>query len=208
MKPVPETVSPRAPDPAFREPVGQVLPVIGERRILTDTGIFTVEELDLTFANGATRRYQRILGGDLPSVLIVPWLGEELVLIHEYSSGSNRYELTFPKGRVDPGEITLEAANRELREECGFAARQLRDIAALSLAPAYIQHQTRVVIAEELYPSPLMGDEPEPLEVQTWPLTRLDALLADPRFTEGRCVAALWLALRQRPSFSMRQCHA
>ena len=54
-----------------------------------------------------------------------------------------------------------------------------------------------------LYPSPLVGDEPEPLDVIEWPLYAVNELLEQPDFTEARSVAALFLAkeyLQHAPS--------
>ncbi|VEI48947.1 adenosine nucleotide hydrolase NudE [Actinobacillus equuli] len=48
-----------------------------------------------------------------------------------------------------------------------------------------------VFIAQDLYPSKLEGDEPEPLEVVRVPLAKIDELLADPNFAESRNLAAL-----------------
>jgi ADP-ribose diphosphatase len=50
-----------------------------------------------------------------------------------------------------------------------------------------------VVLARELYPERLCGDEPEPLEVVPWPLSRLSALLAHPECSEARSIAALFM---------------
>ncbi len=51
-----------------------------------------------------------------------------------------------------------------------------------------------VMLARDLYPESLPGDEPEPPEVVSWPLARLDELLAAPEFTEARAIAALSVA--------------
>lgn len=171
-------------------------PKILERRQVAQTRLFRVEQIDLEFANGERRTYERIPGGR-DSVLIVPLLdAETLLLIREYGAGSERYELGFPKGVIEPGEEVLAAANRELQEEVGYGARALRAIDRVSLVPGYIAHHSRIVLAEDLYPSRLEGDEPEPIEVVPWSLHDLDGLLAREDFNEARSIAALFLALR------------
>jgi ADP-ribose diphosphatase len=82
----------------------------------------------------------------------------------------HRYELGLVKGRIDRGESVLEAAQRELKEEAGFGAHKLTVLRAMSLAPTYMSHQTWLVLAEDLYPERLPGDEPEELEVVPWKL--------------------------------------
>jgi ADP-ribose diphosphatase len=50
-----------------------------------------------------------------------------------------------------------------------------------------------LVIARDLYPSKLEGDEPEPLEVVRYPLADIDELITQADFHEGRAIAALYL---------------
>jgi ADP-ribose diphosphatase len=171
-------------------------PTVLARRLLAQTRIFRIEGVDLVFANGARRTFERILGG-ASSVMVAPLRDDGTILLtREYATGTDRYELGFPKGIVEPGEDPLIAANRELQEEVGYAARDLRLLQTLSLAPAYIQHQTQLVLARGLFPSAAPGDEPEPIEVVPWPLADLDGLLVRDDFSEARSIAALFLVRR------------
>ena len=170
-------------------------PRILSRRIAARTRIFQVEAVDLEFANGQRRQYERLLSG-ASSVLVVPLQGETLLLTREYATGFDRYELGFPKGVVDPGEEPAAAANRELQEEVGYAARRIDHLQTVSLAPGYIQHVTHIHLARDLYEQRAQGDEPEPVEVVPWPLAEAEALLTHPEFSEARAIAALWLLRR------------
>jgi ADP-ribose diphosphatase len=171
-------------------------PEILDRRPAARSRIFHIEAVDLRFSNGATRTYERILGSR-DSVMMLPLRDDAtLLLVREYAAGSDAYELGFPKGVVEDGESVLDAANRELREEVGHGARDLRILHRCSLVPGYIQHATQIVLARDLYPSRALGDEPEPIEVVPWPLHDIDGLLARPDFTEARGIAALFLLER------------
>lgn len=169
-------------------------PVIRSRRAIKDTGIFRIEEMNLAFANGETRVYQRLLGSSQGAVMVVPLLDEETVLlIREYCAGMNRYELGFLKGRIESGEDLLDAANREMQEEVGYAASRLDLIRSVTVAPGYLFHKTHIVLARGLYPKQLPGDEPEPIEVIPWKLNDLDSLLLRDDFTESRSITAFYL---------------
>jgi len=171
------------------------LPTIHARRERRPADLFKVEQLDLEFSNGERRVYERLVSRGLGAVIIVAMPDDETVLlIREYACGVNRYELGLPKGRLERGESLLEGANRELQEECGFAARSLDDIGHLTLAPGYMSHVTHVILARDLYPSRLPGDEPEELEVIRWSLKDLWSLVQRPDCTEGRTIAALYMA--------------
>jgi ADP-ribose diphosphatase len=170
------------------------LPTILSQKMIAKTRLFHVEALELRFSNGQYRQYERLLGGERGSVLVVPMLDEHtIILIREYSAGSQDYQLGLPKGRMEAGEDPLQAANREIREEIGYAARELRLIKTFTIAPAYIRHQTHVILAQDLYPDSQPGDEPEPIEVVPWHLSDWDELIAQPDLTEARSIAALYL---------------
>lgn len=171
-------------------------PKILDRRIVAQSRLFRVEEVDLEFANGARRTFERV-PGSVDSVMIVPILdAETFLLIREYGAGSDRYELGFPKGVVEAAEDPLAAADREIQEEIGYGARDLRIIKRVSLVPGYIEHHSLIVLARDLYPSSLPGDEPEPIEVVPWRLDQIDELVARDDFDEARSIAALFVALQ------------
>ena len=180
------------PEPKKKKP--EILGI----RTVARSRLFQVEEVDLRFANGTEVRYERLRSSGRGAVLVVPMLDEDTVLlIREYAAGVDRYELGLPKGLMEAGEEITEAANREMMEEVGFGARQLRHITSLSVAPGYLGHTTHVVLAEALYPRSLPGDEPEEIEVVPWRLSRLHELLLRDDFTEARSIAALFM-VRER----------
>ena len=169
-------------------------PRIVERRTVARTRLFHVEQMDLEFTNGSVAQYERILGSTDGAVLVVPLLDDETVLlIREYAAGVHRYELGLPKGKVEAGEALLEAADREIKEEVGYGARRLEHLTTLTLAPGYLAYNTHIVLARELYPCRLEGDEPEEIEVVPWRLDRLWELTAEDDFSEARSLAALFL---------------
>ncbi|TRY33279.1 ADP compounds hydrolase NudE [Aliiglaciecola sp. M165] len=170
------------------------LPQIHQREIVAKSGLFRVERVDLEFSNGATRQFERMAGSGRGAVMIVPFLDEEtFLLIREYAAGTHSYQLGFPKGLIDPGETALQAANRELKEEAGYGARELSDIHVVNMAPTFFDAKMNIVLAQDLYECSLEGDEPEPLEVIPWSVHRIDELLARDDFVEARCIAALFL---------------
>jgi ADP-ribose diphosphatase len=170
-------------------------PIIHATRDSTASSFLHVEQVDLEFSNGERRTYERLKGSGLGAVIIVPMIDDETVLlVREYGVGLDRYELGLPKGRLDRDETAEQGANRELKEEVGYGARKLKILHNLSLSPSYMTHMAHVVLAQDLYPERLAGDEPEPLEVVPWKLAELHTLVARDDVTEGRSIAALFMA--------------
>jgi ADP-ribose diphosphatase len=170
-------------------------PRILNSRTLAKTRLFQIEQIDLRFANGVETRFERLISPPQGAVLIVPMLdADTFLLVREYAAGIDRYELSLPKGRIEHGEETLCAANREIMEEVGYGANSLHHLTSFSLAPGYLGHFTHVVLARELYPQKTVGDEPEPLEVVPWRMSELHRLLEREDCTEARSIAALFMA--------------
>lgn len=175
---------------AMRKP-----PIVHSTRLAETSHFLKVELLDLEFSNGERRVYERLKSSGLGAVIIVPMRDDDTVLlVREYGAGIDRYELGLPKGRLDRDETVEQGANRELKEEVGFGARELHILTTLSLSPAYMTSMTHVVLARDLYPERLPGDEPEELEVVEWKLSRLHELIGHPDVSEGRSIAALFIA--------------
>lgn len=171
-------------------------PEILSVRTAARSRLFHIEAVKLRFSNGNEREYERLAGSAVPgAVVIVPLLdSRNILLVREYAVGLERYELGLPMGLVHGGESTLQAANRELMEETGYAANELSRLHTLALAPGILGYRMDVVLATGLAPRALEGDEPEPPETVLWPLDRLEELALNRQISDARTLAALFVA--------------
>jgi ADP-ribose diphosphatase len=173
----------------------RIKPEILGAEIVAQSRLFKVEQVQLRFSNGEERLFERMRGSGRGAVMVVACPDpEHFYLIREYCAGTHDYQLGFPKGLIDPGEDALQAGVRELKEEAGFGAKKLVMLRSVALAPGYFNATMQIVLATDLYPERLEGDEPEPLELVPWRWSQLDDLLAQSDFTEARSIAALFLA--------------
>ena len=172
-------------------------PEILAKQTVAQSRLFSIESLDLRFSNGEERTYERMKPSGRNAVMMVPITEQgDILLVREYAAGTERYELGFPKGLIDPGEQPSDAAVRELKEEIGFGANKLTPLKEVILAPSYFSSKMTLFIAEDLYPEKLEGDEPEPLDIVRWPLAQAEELLTHLDFCEARSITALLLTLR------------
>ncbi|QLB13704.1 ADP-ribose diphosphatase [Bisgaardia hudsonensis] len=155
--------------------------------------IFEIQSIELKFSNGEYRVYERIKPSSRAAVMILAIDGDDLLMIKEYAVGTERYELGFPKGLMDPNETPEESANRELKEEIGLGANSLTHLRTINSSPSFMNNPMHIFIAKDFYPCKLEGDEPEPLQLIRYPLNKIDQLLADPDFYEARNLTALYL---------------
>ncbi len=173
-------------------------PEILNRQTVAQSRLLTIEAVDLRFSNGVERQFERVAGSGRGAVMVVPFLdADTMVLVREYAAGLHNYQLGFPKGLIDPGETPEIAANRELKEEIGYGARELIPLKSVTMAPQFFSATMHIFIARDLYSESLPGDEPEPLEKVFWPVANADALMAQDDFTEARSIAALLMMLKE-----------
>ncbi|MCU1750106.1 ADP compounds hydrolase NudE [Pseudomonas sp. 6D_7.1_Bac1] len=183
-------------------------PTILKTELLAESGHFQIEALHLQFSNGQQRVYERLRGTGYRSVMLVAMPDPlHVLLVHEYAVGVENTVLGLPKGGAEPDEDYLQAAQRELCEEVGLRAGRLTELGELTLAPGHLCHRYQVVLAEDLSPCLLEGDEPEPLECLRVPLTQIPELVACGDLHEARAIAALFMAIgalarRDQPSVS------
>ena len=175
-------------------------PQVLSTKTLAETKIFKISGVHLRFSNGNECHFEKLDVHFPGAVMIVPMLDDEtIILIREYATASGDYTLGFPKGAIDrEDDDVLKTANRELMEEAGYGANELVLLREMSLSPAYFDAKMHIVLAKDLYPKKLEGDEPEAIEVIQWKLKDIDALLTHPEFTESRSIAALLMIERMQ----------
>ena len=162
--------------------------------VIAGSRLFTIEEVGLRFSNGAEVTFERLKSGGAGIVMVIAIdANDSLLMVREYAAGTERYELGFVKGRIDPGESPEQAAQRELKEEIGFGAHTLTHLRAVDSAPAYTDFVSHLFIATDLYPQQLEGDEAEPPERVDWPLADLAQLYRHPQVNDARVLLALLL---------------
>ena len=118
----------------------------GNRRELCRTGVMTM--VSETFECVRTGAVHDFITVDLIDwvVIVAETPEKELVMIRQFRHGSGRIELEVPGGCIDRADSDpLEAAQRELLEETGFAGENPHIIGKVCPNPA-IQHNTCYVV--------------------------------------------------------------
>jgi ADP-ribose pyrophosphatase len=139
----------------------------------------------------APREYLRHPG----AVMVVPVHDDgKLVLERQFRYPLGRSFIEFPAGKIDPGEDILGCAQRELREETGYTARQWTHLGGFHNAVGYCDEKIEVYLARGLALETAASDDGEVLEVFTATLDELLGWIAAGRVTDVKTiVGAYWL---------------
>jgi len=107
-----------------------------ETEFLQDCAVFSVSRtLSKSPRTGESHPFYRIDAGDWVNIIPLTPSGE-VVMIRQYRHGSGDFTIETPGGMVDPGETPAEAAARELLEETGYRAAEIRPLGGVNPNPA------------------------------------------------------------------------
>lgn len=126
---------------------------------------------------------------------------EQVVLIRQFRHGVRQVVLEIPGGVLDPGESPEVAAARELREETGYVAQNIRYIGRMMPNPAINTAWQHVVLAEGCRQSAVQKFDPfEQIEVELHPLAGVSQMIRDGRIVHALVIAsfALWQSVQNR----------
>jgi ADP-ribose pyrophosphatase len=150
-----------------------------------------------TGPNGETIRRDMILHPG--AVVILPVIDRDHICIlknFRFVIGETLWEI--PAGTLEPGEPIREAAERELLEETGYAAKKWTYLDYLYASPGVMDEKLHLFVAEDLTPGPPRPEADEQLEPVT--LAWADALkmALDGTIKDAKTITALLLWDRKR----------
>jgi ADP-ribose pyrophosphatase len=128
------------------------------------------------------------------SVVIVAVEGDQVLCVRQPRRGPGKGTLELPSGKIDPGESPLEAAARELAEECALGADEWQELGSFWAVPAYSTEFVYIYEARDLHPAEAIPlDEDEDIEVEHIPLVGSLERLSD---AISVAALAIWLEAR------------
>jgi ADP-ribose pyrophosphatase len=129
------------------------------------------------------------------SAIIIPVDDQGRVyFVRQYRHAAGMELLELPAGTLEPDEDPMVCAQREVREETGMAAGQIKEIGGFYLAPGYSTEFMRVYLATELTHNPLEADVDEFLSVEIMPVAEAIRKAERGEFPDAKTLAALLLA--------------
>jgi ADP-ribose pyrophosphatase len=132
------------------------------------------------------------------AVMVVPQLDDgRLVLERQFRYPLGRSIIEFPAGKIDPGEDILSCAQRELREETGYVAREWTYLGGFHNAVGYCDEKIEVYLARGLTFDSTVDNDGEVLEVFTATLDELLGWIDAGTVTDVKTIiGAYWLQRR------------
>ena len=90
-----------------------------------------------------------------------------LVLVEQWRRAIGKITIEIPAGLLEKGEAPEFCAQRELREETGYRAKELASFGGCYCAPGLSDEYVHLFIAQGLQKDPLIADDTEAIDVRT-----------------------------------------
>ena len=150
---------------------------------------FTILEDIVRLPSGQLGRWWRFSDGP-DFVTIIPMNEQGAVLVsYQYNNAPQRVVAEFAGGGVNEGESYAEAAQRELMEEVGYYAHDLREIGSFLYQNRHSGRRCRVYVATCLEVRKLAHDEAEFIETEWVDVPALDRRIACGEIDNGIMLA-------------------
>jgi ADP-ribose pyrophosphatase len=131
------------------------------------------------------------------SVAIVAVDGDHRIwLVRQLREAARKQLVELPAGARNEGEKPLDAARRELREECGLTGGDWRELAAFWTTPGFCREYMHLYLAEGVTAGAADPDDDEEVELVHWRVDELAAKLGE--IEDAKTLAGLLLFLQLR----------
>jgi ADP-ribose pyrophosphatase len=125
-----------------------------------------------------------------------------VILVRQYRYAANQALWELPAGKLDGEEKPEDGIQRELREEIGRRAAHLEKIAFFYTTPGFCDEVMHLYRATGLAEDKADADEDERIEIGTFTLPEVEAMVATGALREAKTLIAVLLEVDRRRKVS------
>lgn len=134
-----------------------------------------VEEIE--YLNGNKKIYREHVNAGPASVILPITEDGKVIMIQEARTPIKTVILALPAGMIEPGELAEEAAIRELEEETGYLAKNIKFLLEYYPAVGYSDEKISIYLATDLKKTKQHLDDTEEIKVVELPLEEVEEML-------------------------------
>jgi ADP-ribose pyrophosphatase len=158
-----------------------------------DGNIISVDTLNVLLPNG--KESTRDLVVHTGASVVIPMTSEgDVYLVKQYRSCVETSLLELPAGKLDLEEEPINCAYRELKEETGLEAKNMKHLTSFYSAPGFSNEILHLYIATEFTESEQETDEDEFLSVEKIHINKLVNMIITNEITDGKTIMGILLA--------------
>lgn len=151
---------------------------------------FRVDKVILPNGNISTREIV-----EHPGAVAIVALNEkkEVLMVYQYRKATEKIMLEIPAGKLEKGEDISESAQRELMEETGYYAKNLKYITSFYTSPGFSNEYMHLFWGEDLIKEKLETDEDEFLKLCYIPIDEAIKKIKKGQIKDSKTITGLLL---------------
>ena len=145
---------------------------------------------EVTLPNGVTITLEVIRHPGAAAIVAVDDRGA-VTLLRQFRHAAGGFLWEIPAGTLEPGELPVTCAARELREEAGLVAEELTPLGSILTVPGFCDERIHLFLARQLTAAPQQLDHDEVLTVSQVPLARALEMVRSGEIQDAKTIAGL-----------------
>ena len=117
-----------------------------------------------------------------------------VVLIRQFRHAADSYVWEIPAGRLEPGEAPERCAHRELLEETGYSAIEMRPLTTIFTTPGFTDERIHIFLASGLAAGQAHREADEFLELHTLRWSQVLAMVGQGEIQDAKTLCAIGCA--------------
>ncbi|MBQ8165379.1 MAG: ribonuclease HI [Clostridia bacterium] len=174
---------------------GELFEKIETSETVFDGKIFKALRYDVSLPDGSHEKREVVRHNGGSAVIPVDDDGN-VYMVRQYRVSVGEILLEIPAGKVEVGEDAIDCANRELEEETGLIAGEIKPLISFYPTPGYCSEKIHVFIATGLKQGAPHRDDREFLHVVKYPLSKLVEMVQNGSITDSKTAIAIMMADR------------
>ena len=162
--------------------------------------IINLKKDKVTVVNGTS--YRELIEHSGGAVLVAITGNNKMLMIRQFRKAADKVMFEAPAGKIDPDEDPIVTAGRELREETGYTAGNIRYLCKFYTSVGYSNELLYLYLCTDLKPGETDFDENEAIDTEEWDVDELHRMVMDGELDDAKTIIAVEFAYNYLKSYS------
>jgi ADP-ribose pyrophosphatase len=154
--------------------------------------IINLKKQKVTVKSGTS--YREIIEHNGGAVIIAITSDKKMVMIRQFRKPAEKVMFEVPAGKIDPGEDPIVTAGRELKEETGYTAEEIRYLTRFYPSVGYSKEVLYLYLCTGLTSGETDFDENEAIDMELWDIEELHQMVMRGELDDAKTIIAIQFA--------------